>query len=95
MNSNLYEEIEKLAYEIFEREGRVHGRDLDHWLEAERIVISRYEAQWLTEKEKEDKPEAEKKITKPKTKSSKVKTEKQKKTKENEKKTTRSKKKSQ
>ncbi len=32
------EEIRRLAYEIFERRGRVHGRDLDDWLEAERIV---------------------------------------------------------
>jgi hypothetical protein len=32
------EEIRRLAYEIFERRGRVHGRDLDDRLEAERIV---------------------------------------------------------
>lgn len=42
---DLFDEIAKLAYEIFEREGRVHGRHLDHWYEAERIVISRYESQ--------------------------------------------------
>ncbi|MBP8626590.1 MAG: DUF2934 domain-containing protein [Syntrophorhabdales bacterium] len=42
---DLYDEIAKLAYEMFEREGRSHGRDLDHWFEAERIVISRYQVQ--------------------------------------------------
>ncbi|MCX7966355.1 MAG: DUF2934 domain-containing protein [Syntrophorhabdaceae bacterium] len=94
MNENLYEEIARLAYEIFEREGRIHGRDLDHWLEAERIVISRYEAQFVAEKgQKESKEEVEEKKTKTRVKSSKTQTEKAKK--ETEKKTTRSKKKSQ
>jgi hypothetical protein len=36
-------EIEKLAYEIFERSGCVCGRDFDHWVEAERIVCARLE----------------------------------------------------
>lgn len=70
---DLHEEIAKLAYEIFEREGRVHGRDLDHWLEAERIVYSRYEAQWLSEKSQEESPK-EKKKAKAKTTSTKAKT---------------------
>ena len=35
------EEIEKLAYELFEKSGRPHGREIDHWLEAERIVKAR------------------------------------------------------
>ncbi|HMK49209.1 MAG TPA: DUF2934 domain-containing protein [Thermodesulfovibrionales bacterium] len=34
-------DIQKLAYDIFEKNGRVHGRDLEHWLEAERIVRAR------------------------------------------------------
>ncbi len=29
-------EIAALAYKIFHQEGCPHGRDLDHWLEAER-----------------------------------------------------------
>ncbi|MCX5805257.1 MAG: DUF2934 domain-containing protein [Proteobacteria bacterium] len=37
-----YDEIEKIAYEIFEREGMVHGRHFDHWIEAETIVKTRY-----------------------------------------------------
>ena len=35
------EEIEKLAYELFEKSGRPHGREIDHWLEAERISEAR------------------------------------------------------
>jgi hypothetical protein len=33
-----HEDIRKLAYDLFERGGRVHGRDLEHWLEAERMI---------------------------------------------------------
>jgi hypothetical protein len=29
-------DIARRAYEIWERQGRPHGRDFDHWLEAER-----------------------------------------------------------
>src|SRR5687768_13871544 len=29
------EEIAERAYQIFEREGRTDGRDMDHWLQAE------------------------------------------------------------
>jgi len=36
-----HEEIQKLAYEFFENSGRFHGRDIDHWLEAERIIKAR------------------------------------------------------
>ena len=35
---NLHQEIFRVAYDIYERSGRIEGRDLDHWLEAERIV---------------------------------------------------------
>jgi hypothetical protein len=38
---NLRAETEKRAYEIWHKEGGVHGRDLDHWLRAEHeLVIS-------------------------------------------------------
>lgn len=30
------DEIAERAYQIFEREGRMDGRDMDHWLQAER-----------------------------------------------------------
>ena len=42
MKDYLYEEIAKVAYYLHEKRGRVHGYDLDDWLEAERIVLERY-----------------------------------------------------
>lgn len=30
--------VARVAYALFERRGRVHGHDLEDWLEAERIV---------------------------------------------------------
>jgi hypothetical protein len=38
----LEEEIKKVAYELYEKSGCISGRDLENWLEAERIVLSRY-----------------------------------------------------
>ena len=35
---NLYEEILTVAHDLYERSGRIEGRDLNNWLEAERIV---------------------------------------------------------
>jgi len=37
-NVRLYLEITTVAYDLYERSGRVEGCDLDNWLEAERIV---------------------------------------------------------
>ncbi len=31
-------EVAKLAYELFVCEGGAHGRDLEHWLQAERLL---------------------------------------------------------
>ena len=31
-------EVDRVAYELFERRGREDGHDLEDWLEAERIV---------------------------------------------------------
>ncbi|MEM7828319.1 MAG: DUF2934 domain-containing protein [Candidatus Aenigmatarchaeota archaeon] len=42
---DLHDEIAKVAYELFLKRGCVHGHDLDDWLEAERIVLARYQAQ--------------------------------------------------
>ena len=36
-------EIEKIAFELYQRDGCMHGRELDHWLEAERIFHSRHD----------------------------------------------------
>lgn len=35
---NLQDEIAKVAYELYEKSGRIEGRDLENWCEAERIV---------------------------------------------------------
>jgi hypothetical protein len=42
---NLHKEITKVASELYEKSGRVEGRDIDNWLEAEKIVISRNKKQ--------------------------------------------------
>ena len=44
-----YDEIAKLARELYEKSGRIEGRDLDNWLEAERIVMERYKEQEVLE----------------------------------------------
>ncbi|MEW6163306.1 MAG: DUF2934 domain-containing protein [Nitrospirota bacterium] len=53
---NLQDEIAKVAYEIYEKSGWIEGRDLDNWLEAERIVMERY----AKEKKKSEKKTATK-----------------------------------
>ena len=35
------QEVARAAYELFERRGRVHGHDLEDWLEAEQIIQAR------------------------------------------------------
>jgi Protein of unknown function (DUF2934) len=35
----MYDQIAKVAYSIYEKNGKVEGRELDNWLEAERIVL--------------------------------------------------------
>jgi len=44
-----YDEIAKLARELYEKSGRIEGRDLDNWLEAERIVMEQYKEQEMLE----------------------------------------------
>jgi hypothetical protein len=50
-NANLYDEIATLAYELYKKSGQVEGRNLDNWLEAERIVRARYAAKGKNEDE--------------------------------------------
>ena len=38
------EEVARVAFGLFERRGRTHGHDLQDWLEAERIVLRRRNA---------------------------------------------------
>jgi Protein of unknown function (DUF2934) len=37
---NLQGEIARVAYDLYIQSGYLHGHDLEHWLEAERIVLS-------------------------------------------------------
>jgi hypothetical protein len=46
-----HQEIVKAAHDLFERSGRVDGHDLDNWLEAERIVMTRHRQQQNLEAE--------------------------------------------
>jgi hypothetical protein len=43
VRDDLHSEIVKVAYELHERRGWKHGQDVQDWLEAERIVLTRYE----------------------------------------------------
>jgi len=38
---DLDDKIRKLAFELYEKSGKVAGQDIDNWLEAERIVLAR------------------------------------------------------
>lgn len=40
MADDLEHKIRERAYQLWVQEGRLHGRDLEHWLEAERAVGS-------------------------------------------------------
>ncbi len=42
---DLNEEIAKVAYELYERDGKKHGKDKEHWAEAEAIVKARQTAE--------------------------------------------------
>ncbi len=59
-DSKLNEEIAHVAYMLFENSGRLHGRDLENWLEAERIVMERREQEAAGKKKKTAKPKAAK-----------------------------------
>ena len=37
-----YDEVAKVAYDLFEIRGKVHGHDMADWLKAEIIVKKRY-----------------------------------------------------
>ena len=53
---NFHDEIAKVAFELYERSGRMEGHDLDNWLEAERIVIARHASQEIEEPEEKKEP---------------------------------------
>ena len=54
---NLHDEIAAVAYELFEVRGCIPVRDLDDWLDAERIVLARHAGQEIEEPEEEDGPD--------------------------------------
>ncbi len=47
-----YEEIQQIAYQIWEEEGWVNGRELEHWTMAENIWESRQPQQDVKPKKK-------------------------------------------
>ncbi len=51
---DLREEIAKLAHELYEKSGRIAGRETENWLEAERIVLARHAGQDMEEPEGEE-----------------------------------------
>ena len=51
---DLHEEIAKVACELYEKSGRIEGRDRENWLDAERIVLARHAGQDMEEPEGEE-----------------------------------------
>lgn len=43
MNQDLHDEIAKVAFDLYQKEGCPEGRELVHWLQAEKIVKERYQ----------------------------------------------------
>ncbi|HOD35488.1 MAG TPA: DUF2934 domain-containing protein [Syntrophales bacterium] len=42
MNPDLHAQIAKVAYDLYQKEGRCEGREIIHWLQAEKIVTKGY-----------------------------------------------------
>lgn len=51
---NIHDEVAVVAYELFEARGCVPCRELDDWLDAERIVLARHAGQDIEEPEEEE-----------------------------------------
>ena len=54
IQENIGQEIAKMAYELWEKGGRLPGREIENWLEAERIMMIR-NAEKITSKGKSKK----------------------------------------
>ncbi|MEQ9619606.1 MAG: DUF2934 domain-containing protein [Deltaproteobacteria bacterium] len=39
-NKSIHDKIAKKAYELYEQSGRIDGKDVEHWLQAEKMVSS-------------------------------------------------------
>jgi len=59
-----YDEIARVAYELWEQSGRIDGRDIENWLEAERIVKESYELKRRKEEKTEEKKKPDKLVKK-------------------------------
>lgn len=51
IHNHIRQEIEEVAYELWEKGGCLTGREIENWLEAERIVMTKY-AEKVRAKEK-------------------------------------------
>lgn len=40
---DFYDEVARVAYDLYEKRGRIHGHDTADWLKAEMIVKKKYE----------------------------------------------------
>jgi Protein of unknown function (DUF2934) len=56
---NLHDEIAAVAYELYEVRCCMPGRDLDDWLDAERIILARHAGREIEEPEEEDNAQGE------------------------------------
>ncbi|OGW19481.1 MAG: hypothetical protein A2077_01700 [Nitrospirae bacterium GWC2_46_6] len=45
---SMHHEISKIAHEIWVKSGHTHGRDIEHWLEAEKIITQHHAVQRKT-----------------------------------------------
>ena len=43
MKKGIHDEIARVAYELYEKGGRVHGNELKNWFDAEKIVMEKHE----------------------------------------------------
>lgn len=50
----LYDEIARTAHELYEKSGWIPGRDLENWIEAEKIVKSRLKGEQSHKKQSEE-----------------------------------------
>ncbi len=41
VKESVQDKIARVAYELFEKSGRTHGKDIEHWIEAEVIVLGK------------------------------------------------------
>jgi len=60
---DLYKEISKVAYQLYQKSGKAEGRDDDNWFEAERIVMAQHRVEEKLEAESSSPPKKKKEST--------------------------------